>query len=129
MIRMIIDGVLCNVGFFCDIIDCKWVENVLWESNEKFEQLVDNISDMFWVCLLDMNKILYFSLVFEWIWGCLVVVFYVDLVQWRDFVLFEDCECMQFVFVVLVGEMCSLEVEYCIVWLDGEIWWVQVWGF
>ena len=128
-IRTTIDGVPCNVGFFRDITDRKRAENALRESNEKFEQLADNISDMFWVCSPDMNKILYLSPAFERIWGRSVAALYADPAQWRDFVLPEDRERTQLAFAALAGETRSLEVEYRIVRPDGEIRWVQVRGF
>ena len=41
----------------------------LRESNEKFHQLADNITDAFWIRSPDMREVHYISPAFERIWG------------------------------------------------------------
>ncbi len=52
-----------------DITERKRIEASLRESNEKFLQLANNITDAFWIRSPDMREVHYVSPAFERIWG------------------------------------------------------------
>ena len=101
----------------------------LRESDEKFHQLADNISDTFWIRSPDMSEVHYVSPAFERIWGRSVKSLYAEPHRWVDFILPEDRERVRGAFAALVGEARSLDLEYRILRPDGEIRWVRARGF
>jgi PAS domain S-box-containing protein len=111
------------------IAERKQTENALRESNEKFQVLVDNITDAFWIRSSDMREVQYVSPAFERIWGRSIESLYAKPQQWADFILPEDRERVLGVFATLAGEARSVEIEYRIARPDGEIRWVRVRGF
>ena len=123
------DGQECFEGFVRDVTEYKLVENALRESNEKFHQLADNITDAFWIRSLDLRELYYVSPAFERIWGRSVESLYADPEQWANFVLPDDRERVATAFTSLTGDEPDLDIEYRIVRPDGEIRWVRVRGF
>ena len=117
------------IGSITDITERKQAENALRESNEKFHQLADNITDAFWIRSPDMREVHYISPAFERIWGRSVESLYANPQQWADFILPEDRERVLGAFAALTGDAPSLDIEYRIVRPDGEIRWVRVRGF
>jgi diguanylate cyclase (GGDEF)-like protein/PAS domain S-box-containing protein len=111
------------------ITDRKRTENALRESNEKFQQLADNITDAFWIRSPDMRDVHYISPAFERIWGRSVESLYAKPQEWTRSIVPEDRERVLGVFAALMGKTRSVEIEYRIVRPDGEIRWVRVRGF
>jgi PAS domain S-box-containing protein len=101
----------------------------LRESNEKFHQLADNITDAFWIRSPDMSEVQYVSPAFDQIWGRSREGLYSNPQQWADSILPEDRERVLAAFTALTGDAASLDIEYRIVWPGGEIRWVRVRGF
>ena len=117
------------IGVNWDITARKQAEHALVESNEKFHQLADNITDSFWIRSPDLTQVHYISPAFERIWGRTVESLYANPGQWTDFILPEDRERVLAAFAALTAETPSLDIEYRIVRPDGEIRWVRVRGF
>jgi len=111
------------------ITERKRAENALRESNEKFHQLADNITDAFWIRSPDMSEVQYVSPAFEQIWGRPVETLYANPHQWADYILPEDRERVLAAFVDLTGDAPSLDIEYRILRPHGEVRWVRVRGF
>lgn len=111
------------------ITDRKRTENALRESNEKFQQLADNITDAFWIRSPDMREVHYISPAFERIWGRSVESLYTKPQEWTHSIVPEDRESVLGVFAALMGETRSVDIEYRIARPDGEIRWVRVRGF
>ena len=101
----------------------------LRESNEKFQSLVDNITDVFWIRSADMRELLYISPAFERIWGRSVKSLYAHPEAWADFILPEDRDRVVGAFATLTGATRTLEAEYRIQRPDGEMRWVRVRAF
>ncbi len=107
----------------------KQTENALRESNEKFRQLADNITDAFWIRSPDMREVHYVSPAFARIWGRPVESLYENPHQWVDFIVSEDRERVRSVFAGLTRDATNLDVEYRIVRPDDEVRWVRARGF
>jgi PAS domain S-box-containing protein len=118
-----------GVGFVLDITERKKTENALRESNEKFYQLADNITDAFWIRSPDLREVHYISPAFERIWGCPPESLYTNPQQWTDFILPEDRERVLATFATLTGAAPSISIEYRIARPDGEVRWIHVRGF
>ncbi|MEX2117290.1 MAG: PAS domain S-box protein, partial [Bacteroidota bacterium] len=112
-----------------DITERKRTENALRESDEKFHQLADNITDAFWIRSPDMSEVHYVSPAFERIWGRSVESLFANPQQWPEFILAEDRERVLGAFAGLTEVGSSLDIEYRIVRPAGEIRWVRVRGF
>jgi two-component system sensor histidine kinase/response regulator len=123
------DRVTGYVGTVTDITELKQAEEALRESNEKFQQLADNITDVFWIRSPDMRTVHYVSPAFERIWGRSPDSLKADPQQWSDFVVPEDRERARRAFAELASDARSMDIEYRIARPDGEIRWVQVRGF
>jgi diguanylate cyclase (GGDEF)-like protein/PAS domain S-box-containing protein len=111
------------------ITERKRTENALRESNEKFQVLVDNITDAFWIRSPDMLDIQYLSPAFERIWGRSVESLCAEPSSWVDLIFSEDRERVQTVFTALTEQTRSVDIEYRIVRPDGELRWVRARGF
>jgi PAS domain S-box-containing protein len=122
------DGRGRAVGTCQDITDRKLAENALRESDERFRQLADHITDVFWIRSADMRTLHYVSPAFERIWGRSIASLYADPHAWSDFVVEEDRARVLAAFQAL-GQDPPLDIEYRIARPDGEIRWVHVRAF
>ena len=109
-----------------DITSRKQAENAQRESNEKFHQLANNITDAFWIRSADMREVHYISPAFEQIWGRSVESLYANPHQWPDFILPEDRERVLGAFAKFAEDLPNLNLEYRIVRPGGEIRWVSL---
>jgi len=107
----------------------KEAERAMRESHEKFQQLVDHITDAFWIRSPDFGEVHYVSPAFERIWGRSVASLYASPRQWVNFIFPEDREKVVTSFKGLTADEPNLEIEYRIVRPSGEIRWVRVRGF
>jgi PAS domain S-box-containing protein len=114
---------------FRDITAHKKTENALRESNEKFTQLADHITDAFWIRSADMREVHYVSPAFERIWGRSAETLYASPQEWVEFTLPEDRERVVAAFVALTRDTPNLDIEYRIVRPGGEIRSVRARGF
>jgi PAS domain S-box-containing protein len=117
------------IGGMTDQTERKRAEEALQESDEKFRQLADNITDAFWIRSPDMREVHYISPAFERIWGRSAASLYADPQRWADFTVPEDRERVVAAFAALTRDTPSLDIEYRIVRPDGEIRWVRARGF
>ncbi|HEX7631013.1 MAG TPA: PAS domain S-box protein, partial [Lacunisphaera sp.] len=129
--------VICDVagqpvratGTCQEITERKLADLALRESNEKFHQLTDNISDAFWIRSADMSRVEYLSPAFEKIWGRSRATLLAEPAQWVEFILPEDRARVQAAFAGLMQATPSVHLEYRIVWPGGEVRWVRLRGF
>jgi PAS domain S-box-containing protein len=110
------------------LVDAQAVANALRESDEKFRQLADHITDAFWIRSADMRTLYYISPAFERIWGRSVESLYANPSEWADFIAPQDRARVLAAFDAL-AEDSPLDVEYRITRPDGQIRWVRVRGF
>lgn len=104
-------------------------ENALRESDQKFHQLADNITDVFWIRSPDMREVHYVSPAFEKIWGVPLETQFDNPQQWTDFIVPDDRERVQSEFLALTRDAASIDVEYRIRRPDGEVRWIRSRGF
>lgn len=123
------DGKTFIVSTLRDITKRSLAESALRESDEKFHQLADNITDAFWIRSSDMRELHYVSPAFERIWGRSVESLYANPHLWSAFIVPEDRDRVRAAFAELKNGLPILDVEYRIVRPEGEIRWVRVRGF
>jgi PAS domain S-box-containing protein len=112
-----------------DITERKLVENALRESDAKFRDLAENVTDVFWIRSPDMQRVQYVSPGFERIWGRPMVDHYGKPEKWVDFIHPEDRDQVVNIFAGLAGEQRSVDVQYRILRPDGEIRWIRSRGY
>ncbi|MEY2538520.1 MAG: hypothetical protein QOG67_2260 [Verrucomicrobiota bacterium] len=110
-------------------IERKRAEETLRESEEKFRQLADNISDAFWIASPDLRTIYYASAGYELIWGRSTESLYADPQQRVDTIVPDDRAHVLAVFGRLMENEAQVSVEYRITRPDGTIRWVHDRGF
>ncbi len=123
------DGTESIHGSVIDLTERRLAEVALRESNEKFQQLADNITDVFWIRSPDLRKLYYVSPAYERIFGRSVNSQHANPEEWVDYLHPDDRERVLSSFASLTGEESSLDIEYRIVRPDGEIRWVRTRGF
>ncbi len=112
-----------------DITARKQAEVALRESNEKFHQLAENITDVFWIRSPDMREVQYLSPAFERIWGRSRESLYANPQLWAEAILPQDRDRVRAAFVTLMGAAPTISVEYRIAQPAGEVRWVHARGF
>jgi PAS domain S-box-containing protein len=99
------------------------------DSEQKFHQLADNISDVFWIASPDLNTIYFVSAGYELVWGHPTGTLYALPHQRFESILAEDREHVLAVFGTLMKDARQVSVEYRIARPDGAIRWVHDRGF
>jgi PAS domain S-box-containing protein len=107
----------------------KQTEKDLNQSHEKFRQLAENISDVFWITSPDMRQVHYVSPAFEQIWGHSVETLYADARQWCDAIAPEERERVLATFGRLMADAQSVSEEFRITRPNGEVRWISSRGF
>ncbi len=111
------------------ITERKATETTLRETTDKFYQLANHITDVFWIRSADLREVLYLSPGFERMWGVSADTFYANPQRWTDFIVAEDRERVRIAFDQLTRDTPSIDVQYRITRPDGEIRWVRGRGF
>jgi two-component system cell cycle sensor histidine kinase/response regulator CckA len=112
-----------------DVTERKNAEQALRESDEKFHQLADNITDAFWIRSPDLNQIHYISPAFESIWGRPLESVYSKPQQWLDFILPDDRAFVKAAYEELMGPAQTIDIDYRILRPNGERRWLRTRGF
>jgi len=112
-----------------DVTARRQAEIALCESNEKFRQLAENITDVFWIRSPDMRELHYVSPGFERIWGRSTDSLHANPRQWADAIVPEDRDRAVAAFATLMAAAPSIGLDYRITRPDGELRWVHVRGF
>ncbi|MGI8401936.1 MAG: PAS domain S-box protein [Gemmatimonadaceae bacterium] len=122
-------GSLRAIGTCQDLTESKLTENALRQSNDRFLQVAENITDVFWIRSADTSELQYVSPAFEQIWGVPVETLYANPDIWNTSILAEDRERVKNEFAELTKSTSSVELEYSIVRPDGEVRVVRSRGF
>ncbi|MEJ7849045.1 MAG: PAS domain S-box protein [Pyrinomonadaceae bacterium] len=117
------------IGSSQDITESQIVEEELRKTKEIFDQLANNITDVFWIRSPDMKTLHYISPAYEKLWGHSVGSRYSEPESWIDLVVHEDRRAVQLAYEGLMRDSSSIDIEYRITRKDGEIRWVRTRGF
>jgi PAS domain S-box-containing protein len=112
-----------------DITSRRLIEQALRDSDAKFRDLADNVSDVLWIRSPDMQEVHYVSPGFERIWGRPMPLLYGNPQQWVDFIVPEDRERVTATFAGLTRDVRSLDIEYRILRPHGEVRWIRARGY
>ncbi len=117
------------VGSSQDITESKTVEEELRKTKEVFDQLANNISDVFWIRSPDMKKVYYVSPAYEKIWGHSVGSRLSEPESWIDMIVSEDRNRVKTAHENLMRDSPSIDLEFRIIRDDREMRWVRTRGF
>ncbi|MDB6131556.1 MAG: hypothetical protein JWM04_2663, partial [Verrucomicrobiales bacterium] len=110
-------------AFVRDITDRKKTELDLFESEQRFRQLAENIQEVFWLKKVDTAKVIYISPAYQKIWGKTCSSLYMDPDSWLECVHTDDRERMaQAVARQANGDY---DEEFRIIRTDGEVRWIR----
>ena len=114
-----------NQALHAENTERKRAEESSRHSEEKFRELADNITDVFYVQSLDMQEIQFISKAYETVWGFPMQSLYDNPHQWTDSILPEDRERVLATFAGLREKEPSISVEYRIMCPDGTVRWIH----
>jgi PAS domain S-box-containing protein len=107
-----------------DSIARKQAEQVLRKSEEKFRQMAENITEVFWMLNATGTEILYIGPAYEQIWGRTCTSLYERPMDWLEAIHPVDREQAHDTFMrQLRGEI--IDSEYRIITLAGEVKWIR----
>ncbi|HBY76461.1 MAG TPA: hypothetical protein DEG47_05505, partial [Cyanobacteria bacterium UBA11148] len=108
------------------------VENALRDSEERFRQLAENISSVFWMVKPDLSELLYVSPMYEEIWGRSCESFYQNPYSWLDTIHPSDRTSVEMEVAQVIQSdyhQGQLDIQYRIVRPDGSIRWIHARAF
>ena len=98
----------------------------LKSSEEKFQQLADNINEMFWITDINLEKIIYVSPGYEKIWGQTCESLYLDINEWKNSIYPEDLPIFKRVLQnFLINQEETFDIEYRILGFNNQIYWIH----
>jgi two-component system, cell cycle sensor histidine kinase and response regulator CckA len=118
-----------NLALRTENTERKRAEETLRESEEKFRQLADHITDVFWITSADLKKVHYVSPGYELIWGRSTSSLYSHAEEWVEAILPVERQRVLAIFATLMGNVPKVSVEYRIARPDGTVRWVLDRGF
>ena len=118
-----------RIWTFRDITAVKQAEIALRQSHDRFHQLADHITDVFWIRSPDLRELHYVSPAFERVWGRPTQSQFDDPQQWIKLAFPQDRPRLLSAFAALTKDAPSIDIEYRIVRPDGQIGWVHTRGF
>jgi two-component system, cell cycle sensor histidine kinase and response regulator CckA len=111
------------------VIQLKRTAEALRDSEEKFRQLAQNISDVFWMTSPDLQQVHYVSPAYEQMWGRSAASLYEHPQQWAEAIVAEDRERVFATFNRMMADELSVSVEFRIVRPDGQVRVIHSRGF
>jgi PAS domain S-box-containing protein len=107
-----------------DILARKQAEQVLRKSEEKFRQMAENITEVFWMMNATGTEILYVGPAYEQIWGRTCASLYETPMDWLEAIHPDDRQQAHDTFMrQLQGEI--VDSEYRITTPEGQVKWIR----
>jgi PAS domain S-box-containing protein len=129
VLRSVSGDVIGTASIGEDVTERKRAEETLRDSDEKFRQLAENITDVFWMTSPDLQQTHYVSPAYEQIWGRSAARLYTHPQEWADAILPEDRERTFTTFARLSEAESSVSVEFRIARPNGTVRWIFSRGF
>ncbi|TDU66453.1 PAS domain S-box-containing protein [Prosthecobacter fusiformis] len=117
------------VGTAHDITESQRAEEARRDSEDKFRQLVDNMTDVFWITSADSQSVHFISAAYQQIWGRSPESLCSNPNQWLESIVPEDQERVSTLFATLHTDAPKVSCEYRIHQPDGSIRWIHDRGF
>ncbi len=112
-----------------EVVEHQRTETSLRESEKNFQDLAENITDVFWIRSYDGKTVYYASPAYERVWGRSRDGLYSNPRDWVDAVISEERQEVAAVFAGLGPDRMSVSIEYRIVRPNGEVRWIHDRGF
>lgn len=110
-------------SFIMDISERKRVEEKLRQSEERFRQMAEGITEVFWMTNPDKNQVLYVSPGYEKIWGRSRESVYEQPTTWRDAIHPDDRQRVER--AIMTQILGAYDEEYRIIKPDGSVRWIR----
>lgn len=111
-------------SFIMDITERKQVEEQLRQSEERFRQMAESITEVFWMTNPNKSQILYVSPAYEKIWGRTRQSVYEHPTTWLDAVHPDDRQRVKRA-VMTQQTLGAYDEEYRIIQPDGSVRWIR----
>ncbi|MBS3907366.1 MAG: PAS domain S-box protein, partial [Syntrophaceae bacterium] len=113
-----------NAIIQAELTERQQAEETLRQSEEKFRQFTENISEVFWMTDPHKNQMIYISPAYESIWGRSCAALYTSARDWADAIHPED---RQRVWEAATAKQASGDYDevYRIVRPDGSVRWIH----
>ena len=112
-----------------EIIERKIAVQALRESEQRFQEVTDNINEAFWLFDWQEQKVIYASPAYEKIWGISIESLYKRYDEWTKSIHPEDLNYVLESFGEILKSKAGLPREYRIVRPDGKVRWISDRGF
>lgn len=124
--RIELDGQPALTGFIRDLSDWHGMRQALEESEARFREFAEHISDVVWMTELMPERVNYVNASFEKIWGLPRERLYRNARLWTDRIHQDDISKVNRAFErMILGEEEEFNEEYRIVREDGQIRWIH----
>jgi len=120
---------MSNEALLAENKERKSAEETLRDSEEKFHQLADSVTEVFWMASPDMQQVHYVNPAYELIWDRSVASLYDHPQEWAEAILPEDRERVHAALSRLSVAEPSVSMEYRIARSDGAVRWISSRGF
>lgn len=124
--RIELDGQPALTGFIRDLSDWHGMRQALEDSEARFREFAEHVSDVVWMTELIPERVQYVNTAFEKIWGLPREKLYNNARLWTDHIHKDDISRVHHAFERMIsGEDEEFNEQYRIVRDDGQIRWIH----